>query len=68
MNNIIRMLSSGIAALGTPLVKYEYPKESATPFSDDRRALRGDWEQIRKDLSKGIERVRKEHEPEATRR
>ena len=39
MNNVLRFVSAGVAALGTPWMPRQYPKFSDTPFSDDRRKL-----------------------------
>lgn len=57
MTSIFRMLAKGFAALGAPLMKKDFPAESRTPFSDDRKRLLADYRRVEKDLRKTIDNV-----------
>ena len=58
MGKVFQLLASGFASLGTPFFRRNYPNFSSTPFTDDRRRLQKDWENVRRDLSKGIEKAK----------
>ena len=57
MASILRTLATGFASLGAPLVKKEFPAESRTPFSDDRKRLLADYRRVEQDLRKTIDNV-----------
>lgn len=62
MSNVIQILSSGLVALGSAPVRLKYPRGTRTPFADDRRALNEDWRQVRQDMAKCEDRIRKEND------
>jgi hypothetical protein len=68
MNNVLRFVSAGVAALGAPWMPRQYPKFSNTPFSDDRKKLHQDYLRVRKDLQRSIAKVKEENAAEAHRR
>lgn len=61
MGKVLQMLAGGFASLGTPILRRNYAGFSSTPFTDDRRRLQKDWENVRRDLSKGIEKAKKSY-------
>lgn len=68
MNNVLRFVSAGVAALGTPWMPRQYPKSSNTPFSDDRKKLHQDYLRVREDLQRSIAKVKEENAAETYRR
>lgn len=68
MNNVLRFVSAGVAALGTPWMPRQYPKPSNTPFSDDRKKLHQDYLRVREDLQRSIAKVKEENAAETYRR
>jgi hypothetical protein len=68
MNNVLRFVSAGVAALGTPWMPRQYPKFSNTPFSDDRKKLHQDYLRVREDLQRSIAKVKEENAAETYRR
>lgn len=68
MNNVLRFVSAGVAALGTPWMPRQYPKLSNTPFSDDRKKLHQDCLRVREDLQRSIAKVKEENAAETYRR
>lgn len=68
MATVLRMIANGMVALGTPLMKKDYPANSRTPFSDDRRRLLDDYRRVERDLRKSIDKVKRENASETYRR
>lgn len=68
MTTVLRSLANGVAALGTPLMRWGFPEQSQTPFADDRKRLYEDYRRVHKDLEKSIEKVKQEHGAKAHRR
>ena len=58
----INLIATSMTALVTPWAQKQFPTTtSRTPFADDRRRLRQDWEKVQGDLKKSIDQVLKEH-------
>lgn len=68
MTNVLRVVSAGVVALGSPWMPKRYPKFSNTPFSDDRKKLHQDYLRVQKDLRRSIAKVKEENAAEAHRR
>lgn len=68
MNNVLQIVSSGVAALGTSWMPRKYPRLSNTPFSDDRKNLHQDYLRVREDIQRSISKVKKENAAETHRR
>ena len=58
----ISLVAASMTALVTPWAQKQFSKTtSRTPFADDRRRLRQDWEMVQVDLKKSIDQVKKEN-------
>lgn len=68
MTEVLKMIASGIAAIGTPVARKDYPKLDKMPFTSDRLRLRGDYDKVMSELKKSIETVKKDNGSETYRR
>jgi hypothetical protein len=62
---VLSTVAGGLTILMTPWIVKRYAKFSRTPFADDRRNLRKDYENVRIDISKSVQKVKEQHVSEA---
>lgn len=55
---LLRVILRSLATTGRMALRNRpFPKEICTPFADDKRALRADYDRVLKDLRSAIDKV-----------